>query len=173
MLEKVSQSHRQLIGAQWVHTRPGPVVFLLQWEKSAWVDIRVGLSGARVWIKRKTNWLLVNCAHFKINYAQMNNLTVVLHLKNKARDILENKVYCSVFSEEKTHFHQCDRQPGPPAVTLCGKVRSRSAPGTRPRTTSHPQRGPRPLGPVQGWDSSLWDDGNTGPPASPRKTEAS
>lgn len=80
---------------------------------------------------------------------------------------------CVVFSEEKTHFHQSGRQPGPPAVTLCGEVRSRSAPGTRHRTTSHPQRGPRPLGPVQGCDSSLWDGGSTGPPVSPRKTEAS
>lgn len=78
-----------------------------------------------------------------------------------------------VFSEEKTHFHQSSRQPGPPAVALCGRVRSRSTPETRPRTASHPPSGPRPLGPVQGCDSSLWDGGNTGPPASPRKTEAS
>lgn len=80
---------------------------------------------------------------------------------------------CCVFSEEKTHFPQSNRQPGPPAVALCGRVQSRSTPGTRPRTTSHPPSGPRPLGPVQGCGSSLWDGGNTGPPASPRKTEAS
>lgn len=43
----------------------------------------------------------------------------------------------------------------------------------RPRTTPHPQSGPRPAGPVQGSGSSLRDDGSSGPPASPRKTEAS
>lgn len=71
-LEKVSQSHGQFILARWVHTRPGPVLFLLQWEKCAWIVIRVGLSGARVWIKRQNDcWCTL-----QINYSQLNNFTL-------------------------------------------------------------------------------------------------
>lgn len=84
-----------------------------------------------------------------------------------------NSAYCSVFSGEKTHFQQSGWQPGPPAVTLWWKLWDRSASGMRPRTPSHPQSGLRPVGSVQGSGSSLWNDGNTGPPASPKKTEAS